>query len=80
VIVAEMSAQQQKIANIQRELNALGENLAVDGEYGPKTKAALQKHFAPLMRKAIITIAKRWTEKYGSGIKRAAVMTSKSGK
>jgi hypothetical protein len=35
------------IKNLQRELNALGAKLTVDGDFGPKTEAALKVAIAP---------------------------------
>ena len=43
---------------MQRALNAMGANLAVDGEYGPKTKQALDKVFSS--KSAIQIFAKHY--------------------
>lgn len=37
------------VADIQRALNARGEKLAVDGDMGPKTLAAIMRHLAPTL-------------------------------
>lgn len=37
------------VADIQRALNARGEKLAVDGNIGPKTLAAIMRHLAPTL-------------------------------
>lgn len=37
------------VADVQRALNARGESLAVDGDMGPKTLAAIMRHLAPTL-------------------------------